>query len=77
MVNLYFVFQPVKKMDKYSRQITIPLRDKKGRFIRKSTLLNVLIDHGYSEEPLGVMTVSEFKKLSKDGGNFITSLVQQ
>lgn len=77
MVNLYFVFQPVKKMDKYSRQITIPLRDKKGRFITKSTLLNVLIDHGYSEEPLGVMTVSEFKRISRDGGNFITTIVQQ
>lgn len=77
MVNLYFVFQPVKKMDKYSRQITIPLRDQKGRFIRKSTLLNVLIDHGYSEEPLGVMTVSEFKRISRDGGNFITTIVQQ
>lgn len=77
MVNLYFVSLLVKKMDKYSRQITIPLRDQKGRFIRKSTLLNVLIDHGYSEEPLGVMTVSEFKKLSKDGGNFITTIVQQ
>ena len=54
-------------------------RDHRGRFTkRKPTEIKVFIDHTYSEEFIGVMTVQEFKTMSKkSGGQFITSQVSQ
>lgn len=50
-------------------------RDRWGRFTKATpTKIKVFIDHTHSEEFLGIMTVQEFKTMSKiSGGRFITS----
>jgi hypothetical protein len=53
-------------------------RDRRGRFIKATppVKIKVYIDHTYSEEFLGLMTVQEFKTMSKkSGGQFITSTI--
>lgn len=49
-------------------------RDRKGKFVNLNTLLDVWVDHTYSVEYLGTMTIRQFKSLIKKGGHFITSI---
>lgn len=50
------------------------IRDRKGKFISPNTLLDVWIDHTYSVEYIGTMTIKQFKSFSERGGHFITSI---
>lgn len=50
-------------------------RDRNGRFVSPETKLKVWIDHTHSEEFIGIMTIRQFKLLTKDGGHFITQIV--
>ena len=50
-------------------------RDRNGRFVSPETKLKVWIDHTHSEEFIGIMTIRQFKLLTKDGGHFITQII--
>lgn len=49
-------------------------RNRKGKFVSLNTLLDVWVDHIYSVEFIGTMTIKQFKSFSKRGGQFITSI---